>query len=165
MRINVGNLYLETFREDCLEHLQLLKDFSGDSHSQFIHSIEERLLQNRKQKSFPFHTAYVISLASGECIGYLFISSIRNDEVFLECSILKRQRHHGYGKLCLESVTNYLFEHYNIRDIALDINVSNDASIRTAEACGYYEDEYLEEGKFIYRNYNLNYVDKRKKGK
>lgn len=165
MQINLGDIKLEIFQDDSLEHIKLLQEFKGISDSKYIHSIVERLLQNRNLKSFPFDTGFVVSLISGESIGYLFISNIRNDEVFLESSILKDKRKMGYGKKCLEFVTNYLFEHYNIKDIALDIDVSNDASRKTAEACGYYEDEYLKEGKFIYRNYNLNYVSKRRKEK
>ncbi|MCI6266335.1 MAG: GNAT family N-acetyltransferase [Erysipelotrichaceae bacterium] len=165
MLIDTNDIIFNTFQDNNLEHLNLLQSFKEESKSKFIHFIVERLLQNRNQKSFPFDTGFVISLDSGESIGYLFISSKRNDEVFLEYSILKNKRKMGYGKKCLSLVTDFLFEHYNIRDIALDIDVSNEASMRTAMACGYYEDEYLEEGKFIYRKYNLNYTNKRKNGK
>lgn len=71
----------------------------------------------------------------------------------------------GYGKLVLALVTDYLFLNFNIKDIALDIDVSNEASMRTASSCGYCEDEYYENGKIIYKKFNLNYINKRKRGK
>lgn len=165
MRIDLGSICLDTFLTTSSEHLEVFRSFKEESHSQFIHSIDDRLLQNKGSKSFPFDTGFVVTLKSGECIGYLFISSVHQDEVFLESSILKEKRHLGYGKMCLNLVTDYLFEHYNLKDIALDIDVSNDASMKTAEACGYYADEYLNNRKIIYRNYNLNYINKRRKGK
>lgn len=165
MQINLGDFYLETFQEDFLEHKKVFESFQGESSSKFISMILERLLQNRRSKDYPFDMGFVVTLKSNESIGYIFISSRRNDEVYLECSILRNKRGLGYGKMCLDGVTNYLFDSFNIRDIALDIDVSNEASMKTAMACGYYEDGYTDNGKIILRNYNLNYVSKRRKGK
>lgn len=165
MQFDLGPLYLETFRDDSLEHVVALNSFKEESSSRFISMIEERLLQNRKSKDYPFNMGFVVTLKSHEPIGYLFISSRRNDEVYLEYSILKGKRHCGYGKMCLELITEYLFNYYNIRDIALDIDVSNEASMKTAIACGYYEDGCVDRGKMILKNYNLHYVNRRNRGK
>lgn len=162
MQIDLGEFCLETFDPISQKHKLLLNQFKGISHSSFISMIDNRLELLNKQKSFPFDTAFVI-ISGSKLLGYLFISSVRNDEVYLELSLLKEKRGKGYGKLILVLVTDYLFEHYNIRDIALDIDVSNHASINTATSGGYYADEYLNSGRIIFRNYNLNYIDKRNK--
>lgn len=165
MQININDvLLLDTFDSNNEEHKWLLEQFNNASHSKFISKISDRLMLNGSQKFFPFDTAFVVSLFSGEIIGYVFISSIRNDEVYLESSILKEKRGKKYGSLILSSVTDYLFENYNIKEIALDIDASNEASIRTAVSCGYYEDSF-DNMKFIFKNYNSNYVNKRRGGK
>ncbi len=165
MRIDLGDIYLEPFQPNLLEHKAVLESYQWKSSSKFISMIDEMLIQNRKSKDYPFGMGFVVTLKSGEAVGYLFISSRRNDEVYLEYSILKNKRNCGYGKMCLDLVTQYLFSNYNIRDIALDIDVSNEASMKTALGCGYFEDEDAVNGKIILKNYNLNYVDKRRKRK
>lgn len=164
MQIDLGDFSLDTFDQSIPGHKDLLTNFKDGSHSKFISMIDNRLELLNKQKSFPFDTAFVIT-SNSELFGYIFISSVRNDEVYLELSLLKEKRGKGYGKLILGLVTDYLFEHYNIRNLALDIDISNNASMNTAIAEGYYADEYLENGRIIFRNYNLNYVDKRKNKK
>lgn len=162
--IDLDKILLMTYDKSNDGHRQLLLNFNGESQCDFISLIDSRLELNSNGKSFPFNTAFVVSLASGELVGYVFISSRRQDEVYLEYSLLQEQRGKGYGKMVLGLVTEYLFCNYNIRDVALDIDVSNESSMRTAISCGFYEDEYLETGKCIYRSYNLGYVDKRRKG-
>ena len=163
MQLNLNKIYLETYDKNNNAHEYLIKQFANDSYSSFISMIDSRLRLNSKQKTFPFDTAFIVYLYTGEILGYVFISGVRNDEVYLEYSILKDKRNKGYGKLTLELVTNYLFINYNIKDIALDIDVSNEASMKTTMSCGYYEDEYVDNGRLIYKNYNLSYVTRRKK--
>lgn len=163
--IPLNEIILNTYDNNNKFHKELLDEFRGESHSNFISWIDNRLQLNCHQKSFPFDTGFVVSLANGNLIGYLFISAIRNDEVYLEYSILKDCRAKGYGSFMLQNVTDYLFENYNIRDIALDIDVSNEASMKTAIGCGYYEEEYLETGRVTFKNYNFHYIDKRRKRK
>ena len=163
MQINLEQLCLETFDKKNDKHLWLFYQFKENSKSNFISMIDSRLELNHKSKSFPFNTAFVVSLPSGELLGYLFISNIHQDEVYLEYSLLEEQRGKKYGTLLLRVVTDYLFLNYNIKDIALDIDVSNEASMKTAMSCGYYEDEYVDNVRLIYKNYNLSYVTRRKK--
>lgn len=170
VKIDLFTFSLECFDESKKEHIHLIQEFSGDSSSTFIHSIEERLLQNNHVKSFPFNTGFVISSYAGSALGYLFISSISHDEVFLEYSILKENRGKGIGKLCLQEVTDYLFEHYNLRGIKLDIDPSNAPSTKIAMECGYYpdEEEFLNRnmvGRILYRKDNFSYINRNRKGK
>lgn len=165
MQINLENFCLSPFNSENFSHVSLLNQFNGESKSNFISMIDSRLRLNSKSKSFPFRMAFVVSDFSDDLLGYVFISSIRQDEVYLEYSLLKEQRGKGYGSLLLKEVTNYLFENYNIRNIALDIDVSNEASVNTAIRSGYYEDEFINEKRIIYKSYNLNYVNRRKNGR
>ena len=85
----------------------------------------------------------------GTPIGYLYISSLIRDEVFLEYAVLKEYRGKGYGSTIIRETSDYLFENHNIRSIRLDIDPSNKNSINAAEACGYTVDEE----EFASRNY------------
>ena len=161
-QINLDNILLITFDINNKLHNELIDEFKSNSKSDFISSIDNRLKLNKNLKSFPFDTGFVVATNDSKLLGYLFISSIRNDEIFLEYSILKDKRGMGYGSLLLNKVTDYLFSNYNIKNIALDIDVSNLASIKTAISAYYTEDEYLDNDRIIYRNYNINYVDKRR---
>ena len=165
MQINLDQLRLDTFDKKNDKHMWLVQQFKGSSKSDFISMIDSRLELNGKSKTFPFDTAFVVSFPSDELIGYLFISGIRGDEVYLEYSLLEEKRGHGYGSLLLGLITEYLFANYNIKDIALDIDVSNEASMKTAIGCGYYEEDFINDKRMIYKNYNLGYVNKRKNGR
>lgn len=82
-------------------------------------------------------------------MGYLFISSSVNDEVFLEYAVLKDFRRNGYATRIVSEVSDYLFEKHNISSIRLDIDPSNEGSIMVANACGY----MLDEEEYESRNY------------
>lgn len=169
MFIDVGEFLLETFEEDNLKHVYLLQELINGSKSSFIHCIEERLCQGQSFKSFPFGSGLVVTLKESlEAIGYLYISNQRKDEIFLEYSLAKQYQGKKLGSMLLNSISEYLFFHYNLKDICLDIDPSNEASIRTALSASYYpdEDEYLcrhLEGKIIYRRDNYDYVSKKKR--
>ncbi|MBQ8681637.1 MAG: GNAT family N-acetyltransferase [Bacilli bacterium] len=164
MNIKLDSFCLNTYDEYNQLHRNLVEEFKGISSSKYVSQIENRLILNNKQKSFPFDTGFIISLNSDDdLVGYIFISSIRNDEVYLEYSILNNKKKMGYGKLVLKELTEYLFENFNIRDIALDIDVSNVPSVKTAISCGYYDEDYLGDKRVIYKNYNPNYLNKQRK--
>mgnify|MGYP003303843978 CR=1 FL=1 len=50
----------------------------------------------------------------GTPIGYLYISSMVRDEVFLEYAVLKEERGKGYGSDIIRETTDYLFQNHNI---------------------------------------------------
>lgn len=167
MEINTGEIILRVYDDANLEHVNVINEFKNGSNSKFIHRIPERLMVKVNEKSYPFNTAFIVN-CDNQDIGYVFISALVNDEVFLEISILKKFRSMGYGGLCLDEVTDYLFDNYNIKGISLDIDPSNEASIRTALSCGYSPDseEFMERsmnGNMLYRKDNYYYVNRRKK--
>ena len=58
-----------------------------------------------------FPSAFVI-LDEDEPIGYLYISSMVRDEVFLEYSILKKFRRMGYASSIVNEISDYLFQNH-----------------------------------------------------
>lgn len=128
------------------------EDFTnGDSSSNFIHSIKERLESSTQNPEFTFQSAYLV-LKQNIPIGYVFISGITNDEVYLECSVLSKFRKQGLGYVITNEVCDYLYENHNIKTIKLDISPSNRKSIMLAEKCGFIFDEEDYEN----RNYTGN---------
>ena len=114
-----------------------------------------------------FQSAFVI-LDEDTPVGYLFISSMVNDEVFLEYAILKEFRGMGYASDVVNEVSYYLFQNYNIRSIKLDIDPSNKNSILVANSCGFMLDEEdFESRNFIGKMHFIKesdcYVSRRRK--
>ena len=128
---------------------------NGVSSSKYIHQIKERLETSKDNNKTIFNSAFII-LDEDIPVGYLFISSNINDEVFLECSILKKFRGMGYGSRVTNEISNYLFQEQNIRSIKLDIDPSNKKSIMAANSCGF----FLDEDDYESRNYigKMNFV-------
>ena len=143
MQIDLGDFCLELFNDSNPQHIWLAEQFNKESKFDFISMIDSRLKLNNKSKKFPFGMAFVVS-SSNTLLGYMFISSVRQDEVYLESSLLQDKRRRGIGKALLKAMTDYLFDNYNIKEIALDIYVSNEAGINTAISCDYYQDESID---------------------
>jgi len=165
MNIKLDSFNLVRFNDN---YVELKNKFdNGDSHSDYIHQIGERLEKSRENNRTLFESAFVV-LDGDEDVGYLYISNARDDEVFLEYAILKEFRGMGYASNLINEVSNYLFEEYNIRSIRLDIDPSNKNSMNVASTCGFIEDE----DEFASRNYigrmqfvkdNYFYTSKRRK--
>lgn len=163
-------IQLETFtlkRYNEIEHKSLKDELeTGPSSSKFIHQIEERLEQSKNSEKI-YQSAYVVEKQETQ-IGYVFISSMHADEVFLEYSVLKEFRGMGYARQLVTELTDYLFENHNIKSIRLDIDPSNTKSISVANACGFYVDEedfesrnYI--GKMQFVKENEFYISKRRR--
>lgn len=167
MNIQLENIMLSIYDESNIKQDEVLNKFEGESKSNYIHDIKERIKNSVNKKSFPFDIGYFISV-NNEIVGYIFISKNISDEVFLEYSVLKEKRGKGYAKIILSEVSNYLMNEYNIKCLVLDIDPSNIASIKTALNAGYEldEEEYMKRGmtgKILYRLDNYNYINKRSK--
>lgn len=167
MKIELNNIVLSSYNEEDIKHNNLISKFLNNSSSNYVHDIDRRLMDNKRKNDSIFDKGYIVSL-NNNLIGYIFISKLIKDDIYLEYSILKEYRGKGLGKMLLSEISNYLMDNYNIKSIVLDIDPSNIPSIMTAVSCGYMvdEDEYIERnmnGKILYRIDNYNYVNKRKK--
>lgn len=168
MNIQLESLFLTRYNPE--KHLPLKQELeTGESSSEFIHQIGERLESSKDNDRSIYTSAFVVE-DLGTPIGYLYISSMVRDEVFLEYAVLKEERGKGYGSDIIRETTDYLFKNHNIRSIRLDIDPSNKNSINAAEACGYSVDEE----EFASRNFTGRmqfvkdseyYVSKRRGGK
>lgn len=139
---------------------------NGISSSKYIHQIKERLENSNKKDKTIYNSAFIV-LEEKNPIGYLFISSMINDEVFIEYSILKEYRQKGYGKKVVNEISDYLFENNNIKSIILDIDPSNKNSMLLASSCGFFfdEDDYEERnfvGKMRFIKESNCYINKRR---
>ena len=166
MIIELETLKLIRYSED--EHIFLKEEFeNGESSSRYIHQIGDRLELSKDNDKTVFQSAFVI-LDGDTPVGYLFISSMINDEVFLEYAILKEFRRMGYASDVVREVSDYLFQNCNIRSIKLDIDPSNKNSILVANSCGFTPDEEEFEsrnfiGKMKFIKESDCYISKRRK--
>jgi RimJ/RimL family protein N-acetyltransferase len=163
MRLQINNLTLITFDKN--KHLDIYNELvSGESSSDYNRDISRRLLLENDTESFSFNHAYLVEV-NKLIVGYIFVSGMVKNQIYLEYSILKQYRRQGLGKYILENVSNYIFENFdNIKQINLDIDPSNEASTKTALSAGYYIEDIYDKNtannskKFIYDN--PYYVDK-----
>ena len=166
MIIKLEKFDLVRYNDD--KHKYLKEEFkNGNSFSEYIHQIPERLESSKYNDNNIYQSAFVVQYNEMP-MGYLYISNKINDEVFLEYSVLKEYRKMGYGSELLNEITNYLFENCNIKNIRLDIDPSNKNSILLASACGFYLDEEEYEarnfiGKMQFIKESDLYISKRKK--
>lgn len=148
MNIKLETLFLTRYNEE--KHKKLKEELeNGESSSRFIHQISQRLEGSKNNFNNIFQSAFVIE-HNDIPIGYLYISSNKKDEVFLECSFLKQFRSKGYGIMLLNQISDYLFEKHNIKCIKGDVDPSNKKSMAMFEACGYlFDEEEYESRNFI----------------
>lgn len=163
MNIDLETLTLVRYSEEFEDVKEKLD--KGESSSNFIHQVGERLEMTRDNNSV-FQSAYVV-LDYDMPVGYLFISSLVKDEVFLEYAVLKEHRGKGYASDIVDETTRYLFENHNMRSIRLDIDPINKNSILVAKSCGFMvdEDEYEARnflGKMLFIKENEYYISKRR---
>lgn len=146
MDIQLDTLRLTRYSEN--EHYFLKEEFEkGESASKYIHQIGDRLEMSKDVNKRIYQTAFVV-VDDDTPVGYLYISSMVNDEVFLEYAILKEFRGKGYASDVVYEVSDYLFQNCNIKCIKLDIDPSNEHSILVANSCGFIADEE----EFVSRN-------------
>lgn len=137
-----GNMKLETLNLVCYNdsYFDILNKLKEDDVNHYVKQIDERLILGNHENEIKLGSGYFVELDS-KIIGYIYFSPISNYRMYLEYSILKSERGKGYGTLLLSEATNYIFNNYNIRNINLNINKSNLASMNTALSCGYTYDE------------------------
>lgn len=139
MDIELQTLSLTRYDEQ--RHSSLKEELeNGESSSNYIHQIGERLEQSRDNDKSIYQSAFVV-LDEDTPVGYLYISSLINDEVFLEYAVLKDFRGQGYASDMVSETTEYLFKKHNIKSIRLDIDPSNKNSMLVANACGFLLDD------------------------
>lgn len=166
MNITLDTLNLVRYNEE--KHKLLLEDFEkGESTSSFIHQIGQRLESSKTNFKTLFQSAFVIEDKEVP-IGYLYVSPMQKDEVFIEYAVLKKYRGKGYGRKIIEEVSDYLFSVHNIENVKLDISPSNKNSMFIAEICGFEMDEEEFEsrnftGKMVFFKQSDCYIPKRRK--
>lgn len=166
MNIELETLSLTRYNEQ--EHNSLKKELeSGNSSSKYIHQIGERLELSKDNDRSIYQSAFVVEDANIS-VGYLFVSSIIRDEVFLEYAVLKDFRRMGYAKRIVNEIAEYLFKNHNIRSIRLDIDPSNKNSVLVANTCGFTLDEEEYEsrnftGRMQFIKESDYYISKRRK--
>lgn len=142
--IKIDNISLECFYKE--RHEYILKEFIGESKSDMIHQIDERLINSRKTEQFESNNAYLISI-NDYIVGYIYTSGNLKNYIYLECSLLKQHRNKGLGSYILNCLTDYIFENNpQLREIRLNIDRSNFPSMSIALKNDFInEEDYMSE--------------------
>lgn len=147
-------------------HKALEEELTTNSHSPFVKQVKERI--HASKTNIIFGNSFVV-MCDNLPIGYAYISAKPKDYIFFELLLSKNTRGKHYGRNILAEIEDYLFTNNpDLREIRLDIDNSNLASQKSAEANGYYSDEedldYLTNPtSLVYKKFNPYYKKGSKK--
>lgn len=159
--ITIDDIYLKCFNKE--EDMNILDDINGNSKSNMIHQIEERLLTSKNTNDLIYDNAYLIKLKEN-IIGYVYLTGKSKQIVYLEYLILKEYRNKGLGKYVVEKITDYIFENStDLKEIRLNIDRSNLPSITLATSLGFIDDENYTNDKIDFIKDNPYYINNRRK--
>lgn len=148
LNIEIEKINIINFNKNEDEHLKVYDELvNGESKSNMISLIKERLLRSKECNDLIFDNAYLIRM-DNNIVGYLYLSNKNTNYIYLEMSILKNYRDKKLGSTLLEQITNYIFiNNDNLKEIRLSIDKSNPRSMKSALNAGYYydEDDYMNE--------------------
>lgn len=162
--ISLENFEIINFDKNNFNHMEVYNDLDkGESKSNMISLIGERLLLSRKTSELEYQNAYLISKNS-QILGYLYLSSKSVDHIYVELSILKKYRKNKIGSQVLNEVTDYIFLNNNdLKEIRLSIDKSNIGSMKVAMNAGYfYDDDDYRNEKIDFTKNNPYYVSKKR---
>ena len=71
--LELENIILSVYDSNNEEHNKIINKFEGESKSQFIHSIRERLVKTNNMKVFPFETGFFVNI-DNNIVGYLYLN-------------------------------------------------------------------------------------------
>ena len=158
--MKIDNFELIFYNE---QHKDIKDEFIfGESSSKFINNIENRL--SIKPNEDFFNHGYLVKYKDN-VVAYLYVSGITNDNIYLEYSVLNKYRNQKIASNLINSITNYIFNNFNINEIKLNISKDNRSSQKVAENCGYYlddEEEYLYTDKSDFVINNPYYINKKR---
>lgn len=158
MNVQFDDIVIRPF--DKTKDNEILQEIAGNSKSKFIFNVIERL--NVSSENSVFNNAYV-TLSNDKYIGYIYLSPVKNDNIFIEQMIFKNFRNKGYGYKIMTHLIDYLFANYNLACINLSIDKDNIPSIIHAEKLNFYLDEdSVYEDKLLFTLDNPNYIDKKR---
>ena len=162
--ISINKIKLMNFDAELEEHIRLYNELTmGNSKSNMIHQIGERLKASREVNSLEFDNAYVMYI-NNTMIGYLYLTGKRTNYIYIEMSILKEMRSKHLGTYLLDTITNYIFENNeDLKELRANIDMSNYASMKMAENAGFdYDEEDYRSQKIDFKKSNPYYVDRRR---
>lgn len=162
--IELESFKIINFDKNNNEHMDVYNDLvEGESKSNMINLIGERLLLSHKTELLEFGNAYLVT-QNDSIVGYLYLSGKSTNYIYLELSILKKYRKNGIGSQILSEVTDYIFYNNNdLKEIKLNIDKSNIGSMKASMNAGYFydEDDYMKQ-KIDFIKENPYYLNKKR---
>lgn len=141
-----------------------IDEINGNSKSDFIHEIEERLtLQKPTSDEIELTKGYLVEY-NGEIVGYVYFTNKANGKMYFEYLVLKQFRGQGIGSNILDNVTDYVLElNTDVLELRLSIDKSNLASMKAAESnCFILDEDTYDQDKLEFIKTNPYYVSRRR---
>lgn len=157
MIVKLGDIeiYCYNAKDEEQRHLKYVLDQDENFRKYVTKKLEERLRETTMGGGLQFNSSYLVKYKS-EFVGYIRLESLRWDgTVDIELAVSPEYRNQKYGKIILETVSDYILEHFEeVKKIRGVIDKSNYASKKVALNSGFLEESDSE------KNYDYVYVTK-----
>lgn len=154
MIVKLGDIEIIQYdaKDEKQRHLKYVLDHDADFRKYVTKKLEERLRETTMGGGLQFNSSYLVKYKS-EFVGYIRLENLRWDgTVNIEWAVSPEYRNQKYGKIIVETVSNYILEHFEeVKKIRGVIDKSNYASRKVALNSGFLEEEVDSE-------YNYDYV-------
>lgn len=140
-----------------------IDEIKGNSKSNMIHQVDERLLLSKEVDELVFDNAYLINY-NGDIVGYAYVSNNSKGYYYYEQLLLKDFRKKGLGSYILEALNDYIFMNNDrVKECRLSIDRSNLPSILSARKSGFFEnDEDYSSEKVDFLKDNPYYINRKR---
>ncbi|MBR0138396.1 MAG: GNAT family N-acetyltransferase [Erysipelotrichaceae bacterium] len=109
----------------------------------------ELLFEKEERPTKSFHLG-IAEKQSNEVIGDLWVYLIENDRMAqVAIRLSKEKPNRGYGTEALSAMTRFCFENTELQRLWTQVDISNTASSRMLEKCGYTREGLIRQGKMV----------------
>lgn len=154
MVLKLGDLEIYSYNSKDAEqrHLVYVLKEDVDFRKYVTKKLDERLSETSMGGGLQFNSSYLVKYKN-EFVGYIRLEDLRWDGLLdIEWDVSPEYRNQKYGKIIIESVSNYILETFSeVKKLRGVIDKSNYASRQVAKNSGFSEEE-------VDKEYNYDYV-------
>jgi RimJ/RimL family protein N-acetyltransferase len=130
------------FRKLGEDDLLFLNETRNEYCEEYLHDSRKFTLSETKKWFSDTNPNFYLILNGGEKIGYFRLSnySEKNKNIYIGADINSKYKGQGYGKLSYIKFIPYLFKHYNLNKISLEVLSTNKIAINLYKKLGFVQE-------------------------
>lgn len=135
-QIPLEGITLERIDPTKKEHKKAISKMRDNQARKMMYDVKQLL--NNAKKDRESGNSYLLK-SSEKYIGCIWISNLHDDQRGISMMIEKSMRNQGFGRIILNSVSEYLFRENLAASLVVNIKDKNKNSIHMANSCGFEE--------------------------